>query len=111
MNMMSYKGYEAFVQYDEDAEIFHGEVMNLRDVITFQGTSVNELKQALADSVEDYLAFCKQRGEEPEKPYSGQFVVRVDPPLHKAVSVAAKRAGMSLNRWVTAALERAAARQ
>jgi predicted HicB family RNase H-like nuclease len=111
MNVMSYKGYEALVQFDEDAEIFHGEVMNLRDVITFQGTSVKELKQALIDSVEDYLAFCKERGEEPEKPYSGQFVVRVDPPLHKAVAVAAKRAGMSLNRWVTAALERAAASQ
>jgi predicted HicB family RNase H-like nuclease len=108
MNVMTYKGYEALVQYDQDAEIFHGEVMNLRDVITFQGSSVAELKQAFADSVEDYLVFCKERGEEPEKPYSGQFVVRVDPPLHKAVAVAAKRAGMSLNRWVAAALERAA---
>ena len=75
MNLMSYKGYEAFVQYDEDAEIFHGEVMNLRDVITFQGSSVKELKQALAESVDDYLAFCKERREEPEKPYSGSDAV------------------------------------
>ncbi len=65
MNVMTYEGYEAFVQYDEDAEIFHGEVMNLRDVITFEGSSVQELKKALADSVEDYIAFCKERGEEP----------------------------------------------
>jgi len=108
VNVMTYKGYEALVQYDEDAETFHGEVMNLRDVITFQGASVAELKQAFADSVEDYLAFCKERGEEPEKPYSGQFVVRVDPPLHKALVVAAKRSGMSLNRWVATTLERAA---
>ncbi len=57
---------------------------------------MTELKQAFADSIEDYLAFCKERGEEPEKPYSGQFVVRVDPPLHKAVAGAAKRVGMSL---------------
>ncbi len=71
MNVMTCKGYDALVQYDGDAEIFHGEVMNLRDVITFQGGSVAELKQALADSVEDYLAFCWARGEEPEKPYSG----------------------------------------
>src|SRR5258706_15436812 len=95
---MTYKGYEALVQYDEDAEIFHGEVMNLRDVITFQGSSVSELKQAFADSVEDYLAFCKEREEEPEKPYSGQFVVRVEPPLHKAVAGAATWAGIKLNR-------------
>jgi predicted HicB family RNase H-like nuclease len=108
MNVMTYKEYEALVQYDEDAEILHGEVLNLRDVITFQGASVAELKQAFADSVEDYLAFCKERGEEPEKPYSGQFVVRVGPPLHKALVVAAKRSGVSLNRWVATALERAA---
>jgi predicted HicB family RNase H-like nuclease len=68
MNAITYKGYEALVQYDEDAETFHGEAMNLRDVIAFQGASAAELKQALADSVDDYLEFCKQRGEEPEKP-------------------------------------------
>jgi predicted HicB family RNase H-like nuclease len=62
MNMMRYKGYEAVVEYDEDAEIFHGEVINLRDVITFQGKSVSELKKALAGSVEDYLTFCSERG-------------------------------------------------
>ena len=108
MNTMTSNGYEALVEYDEDAELFHGEVMNLRDVITFQGKSVDELKQAFSDSIVDYLAFCRARGEEPEKPYSGQFVVRVDPPLHKAVVTAAKRAGLSLNRWVAATLERAA---
>jgi len=108
MNTMTYKGYEAIVEYDEDAELLHGEVMNLRDVITFQGQSVAELKQAFTDSVEDYLAFCKERGEEPEKPYSGQFVVRVDPPLHRAVVTAARKAGQSLNKWVAMTLERAA---
>ena len=69
MTMMSYKGYEAVIEFDDEAELFHGEVINLRDVITFQGASVTELKDALKDSVEDYLAFCKERGEEPEKPF------------------------------------------
>ena len=109
MNTMSYKGYQAIVAYDEDAEIFHGEVVNLRDVITFQGKSVKELKKAFADSVEDYIDFCAQRGEAPEKPFSGQFVVRVDPPIHRAVATAAKQAGMSLNKWVAVTLVRAAA--
>jgi predicted HicB family RNase H-like nuclease len=63
MTMMSYKSYEAVVEYDEDADIFHGEVINMRDVITFQGKSVSELKRAFAASVEDYLAFCKQRAK------------------------------------------------
>ena len=92
MTMMTYRGYEAAVEYDEDAEIFHGEVINLRDVITFQGRSVSELKRAFAGSVEDYLAFCRE------------------PSLHKAMFSAAKRAGMSLNKWVTSTLERAVSR-
>jgi predicted HicB family RNase H-like nuclease len=61
--MMTYKGYEATVEYYDDSEIFHGEVINLRDVVTFQGRSVSELKKAFVGSVEDYLAFCKERGE------------------------------------------------
>ena len=110
MTMMHYKGYEAVVEFDEEAEIFHGEVISLRDVITFQGASVAELKTALAESVEDYLAFCKERGEDPEKPFSGQFVVRAEPALHRAMFSAAKRAGQSLNKWVTTTLERAVER-
>ncbi len=106
MNTMHYKGYEAVVEYDEEAEIFHGEVVNLRDVITFQGASVSELKEAMADSVEDYLAFCAERGKEPERPYSGQFVVRAEPRLHRELASAARRAGISLNKLVTSVLER-----
>lgn len=108
MNTMTYQGYEAIIEYDEEAELFHGEVMNLRDVITFQGQSVGDLKKAFAESVEDYLAFCQERGEAPEKPYSGQFVVRVAPPLHRSVALAARKAGQGLNKWVATTLERAA---
>lgn len=107
MTMMHYNGYEALVELDEDAEMFHGEVINTRDVITFQGSSAAELKKAFADSVNDYLAFCAGRGEEPDKPYSGQFVVRAEPALHKALATAAKRAGVSLNKLVTTTLARA----
>jgi predicted HicB family RNase H-like nuclease len=111
MTTMTYKSYEAIVEFDEDADIFHGEVINLRDVVTFQGHSVDELKRAFSESVDDYLAFCKARGEEPEKPFSGQFVVRAEPSLHKAMVSAAKRAGVSLNKWVTATLEDAVRRR
>ena len=45
------------------------EIINIRDVITFQGSGVEELKQAFQDSIDDYLEFCKQRGEEPDKPF------------------------------------------
>lgn len=97
---MKYKGYEAAVQFDEDANIFHGEVINTRDVITFQGTSVKELKKAFKKSVEDYLAFCKERGEEPDKPFSGNFVVRIRPDLHRLLYIEARKAGKSLNALI-----------
>lgn len=65
-----YKGYVATVTFDEAAGVFHGEVINLRDVITFQGTSPDNLEQAFAASVEDYLALCAVRGEIPPRPFS-----------------------------------------
>ena len=97
---MEYKGYFAKVEFDDDANIFHGEVINLRDVVTFQGETVGNLRKAFHDSVEDYLEFCSGRGEEPEKPYSGKFLVRVEPELHKTLVVQARKNGKSLNAWV-----------
>ena len=104
---MEYKGYFANVTFDEEANIFHGEVINLRDVITFEGETVSELKQAFHDSVDDYLQYCEERGEDPEKPYSGRFVVRVDPELHKTIATEARKRGQSINSLVSEALSRA----
>jgi len=98
--MMNYKGYIGKVEYDDEAGLFHGEVINLRDVITFAGETVQELRQAFQDSVEDYLAFCAERGEEPEKPFSGTFTVRIPPELHRAIAVQARLSNQSLNSWL-----------
>ena len=98
--MMEYKGYFAKVEFDEDDNIFHGEIINLRDVITFEGETVKELKEAFQGSVDDYLDFCAERDEDPEKPYSGKFVVRVEPELHKNITIEARKEGKSLNVWV-----------
>ena len=108
--MMEYKGYIARVEFDDEADIFHGEVINLRDVITFEGQSVEELRQAFRDSVEDYLEFCAERNETPEKPFSGKFSVRMDPELHRKISFRAKADRKSLNKWVNEVLETAAAK-
>lgn len=105
--MMEYQGYLGKVEYDDEAGLFHGEVLNTLDVITFQGTTVKGLQQAFRESVDDYLAFCKERGEEPDKPLSGQFMTRVDPELHRQISQSAGMAGMSLNAWVNEKLEQA----
>lgn len=105
---MKFEEYIATVEYDDDAELFHGEVANLRDVVTFQGRSAPELKRAFRKSIADYLAFCRARGEAPERPVSGRFVVRVAPRVHSRVAAAAVRDGVSMNQWVARTLERAA---
>lgn len=103
--MIEYKGYRAKVEFDDDAEIFHGEVVDTKDVITFQGKSVREIKKEFKDSVDDYLDFCEARGEEPDKPFSGKFVVRLSPDLHKKIHQESCIANQSLNKWVSQALE------
>jgi predicted HicB family RNase H-like nuclease len=106
--MMEYKGYLSRIEFDDEANIFHGEVINIRDVITFQGKSVDELRKAFEDSVEDYLAFCAERGEEPNKPFSGRFTVRLSPEQHRKVILAAEKAGKDIQAWVEEALTQAA---
>lgn len=68
--MLEHKGYKGRVEFDAEAKVFHGEVGETRDVITFQGTSVDELEVAFCESVDDYLQFCAERGEEPDKPFT-----------------------------------------
>ena len=104
---MEYKGYFAKVEFDDYSNLFHGEVINLIDVITFEGVAVEELRQAFHDSVDDYLEFCADRGEDPEKPYSGKFVIRVEPEVHKYIAIEARKRGKSLNAWVSDALIKA----
>ncbi len=108
--MMEYKKYLARVEFDDEANIFHGEVINVRDVITFQGKSVEELHEAFEDSVEDYLAFCAERGEEPDKPFSGRFAIRLSPEQHRKVILAAAKAGKGVRGWATEVLTQAASR-
>ena len=98
--MFNYRGYIGKIDYDDEAGIFHGDVINTREVITFQGKSVKEIKQSLKDSVEDYLEFCRERGEEPDRPFSGKFVVRVPPEVHREAFLKAKSAGKSLDACV-----------
>ena len=107
MNVLNYKGYQGRFEYDPEEEIFHGEVMHMADVVTFQGRSVEELKQALEDSIEDYLELCATVGRSPEKPYSGRFNVRISPELHQRIVSRALRDGKSLNAWITEALDHA----
>jgi predicted HicB family RNase H-like nuclease len=102
---MTYKGYEALVAFDEDAGLFAGEVINTRDVMTFQGASVKQLTKAFHDTVDDYLEFCASRSEPPEKPFSGTLSLRLPPEIHRRLALEAKRSGKSLNSYIVERLE------
>ena len=105
--MLNCKGYTGHIEFDNEAGIFHGEVLDLRDVVTFQGKSVDELSQAFKDSVDDYLEFCEGRGEEPDKPFSGKLMLRLPPELHRKVYTSSKQEGKSLNQWIAERLDKA----
>lgn len=102
--MMKYKGYTGHVEYDDEAKIFHGEVIGIKDVVTFQGKTVDEIENAFKESIDDYLAFCKERGEEPDRPFSGKFNLRIPPELHAKLSIAAHLQGESLNNYINKVL-------
>jgi predicted HicB family RNase H-like nuclease len=106
--MMVYKGYLAHITFDEQANLFHGEVTNIRDVVMFQRQSVEELHQAFADSIEDYLLFCAERREAPDQPFSGRLTVRLSPEQHHKVILAVEKTGKNVAQWVAEALKQAA---
>lgn len=99
--MLHYKGYHGRVEFDEEAGLFHGEILDLRDVVTFQGKSVDELTQAFQDSIDDYLDFCESRGEHPDKPFSGRFMLRLPSDIHRQAYLNARKEGKSLNEYIT----------
>ncbi len=107
--IINYQGYLAKVEFDDKNETFHGEVQNLRDVITFQAKTAKELKISLKESIEDYINWCHKRKKEPQKPFSGKFVLRISPELHKAVFTKAQQEDKSINQWIVEKLKKLAA--
>jgi predicted HicB family RNase H-like nuclease len=104
---MNYKGYIGKVEYDEKSETFFGKVINIKDIITFQGKSVSELKRAFKDSIEDYLDFCKERNEEPDNPFLESGVVYIPQKLQKKIYRKALESNLNIDTWVTKVLEKA----
>ncbi len=106
-NVLKYRGYTGSVNFDADDKIFHGRVLGVSDVIGFEGKSVNELEQDFASSIDDYFEMCQELGREPEKPFSGRFMVRVPSELHCAIALKAKKENKSINSWIAEICEHA----
>lgn len=99
MKPMRYRGYPARIEYSDEDGCFVGRVAGIRDIITFHGESVGEVREAFEEAVEFYLESCDERGETPNKPYSGKLLLRIDPEIHAAVAEAAEVDGVSINQW------------
>jgi predicted HicB family RNase H-like nuclease len=104
--MMSYRGYVAKVEFDPEAFLLHGEIADISDVVTFQATCVADLEREFHAAVDDYLAFCEENGMEPQKPYSGRVLLRMDPQLHRDAARSARIAEESLNTFLTRAVRK-----
>jgi predicted HicB family RNase H-like nuclease len=107
MNTMTYNGYIASVEYDNEDRIFVGHLAGIRDIVGFHGTSVDELESAFQEAVDHYLEVCEKTGQQPQQPYSGNLMVTISPEVHAAVATAAEINKKSLNQWINEILTQA----
>jgi predicted HicB family RNase H-like nuclease len=105
---MTYKGYSARISYDDEDGIFTGQVAGIRDGIGFHADTVEALREAFHEAINDYIETCRKLGKEPQKAYSGQMMFRVNPDVHRKAALAAELSGKSLNQWAEEALDKAA---
>lgn len=107
-SVLEYKGYKAIIVFEPDDECFVGHLVGINDIIGFHGTTVEELKTAFHESVDDYIETCRKVGKLPERPYSGKVMFRIDPEIHAKAALAAQLKGISLNQWAEEVMEKAA---
>jgi len=103
-NMLKYKNFYGSVEYSAADDCFFGKITGTADLVTFEGESVNTLKKAFVEAVEDYILLCKKAGKDPQKSYKGSFNIRMSPELHKEAAAIASREGISLNAFVEKAV-------
>lgn len=84
---MKYKGHESIIKYSDEDESFVGEVINTQDILVFDGNDVAEVAQSFYAVVDEYIEHRKMEGKEPNKPFSGHFVMRIKPELHRVLFI------------------------
>lgn len=102
--MIEYRGFTGVFEFDPELALFAGHVVDLRDEIYFEGASVDELSDSMRRAVDHYLSVCERRGEQPERPFSGRFNVRVGPAIHRRIAASAASEGVSMNEWLTSVI-------
>ena len=107
-NTMIHQGYSARVEFDDEDGIFTGRIAGIRDGVGFHADTVEGLRAAFVEAVEDYLETCAAVGRDPQRAFSGQMMFRVKPEVHRKAALAAELAGKSLNQWAEEVLGKAA---
>jgi predicted HicB family RNase H-like nuclease len=105
--MMRYKGYLGCSKINEKEGLIFGEVVGLRDVITYQGRTVKEARRAFRESIDLYLRTCSEEGIDPDRRFSGKLLIRTTPIVHRALAAHAKSHGVSINAFAEKVLTRA----
>ena len=103
-NTLEHQGFYGTVEYSSEDEIFHGKIVGINDLVTFEGDSVASLKSAFAEAVKDYIALCQEVEKPPLKSFKGSFNVRLTPELHRRAFVSAAIHHVSLNAFVESAI-------
>jgi predicted HicB family RNase H-like nuclease len=106
-NTMTYKGYAARIEYDDEDGLITGKITGIQDGVGFHAVSVESLKYEFRAAVDDYIETCYKIGKSPQKPYSGRVMFRVDPDIHRKAALAAELSGKSLNQWAEEVLNKA----
>ena len=105
MNVMTVDGYHAKIEYDEELDLFRGEILGLRGGADFYGKNPKELRVEFKRSLQVFLDVCKEKGIEPRRHFSGKFNLRITPELHEKLAIAAQAQGKSINSLAQEALQ------
>ena len=101
MGLLKYKGYTGSVDYSEEDNCLYGKVLGMsKDMITYEGQDVNELRKDFEGAIDDYLALCKANGKTPRVPYSGNLNIRITPEIHSRIAMMAMQAGTTINGFI-----------
>lgn len=105
MNTLTYNEFIGTFNYIEDDDILHGKIEGISDLITFEGISISEIKNAFTEAVNDYLKLCEEIGKAPLKSFKGSFNVRVSSVLHRKAAMKAVKQNINLNQFIQKAIE------
>lgn len=104
-NLMEYKGYFGSYELSEEDHVFFGKVEFIKDLVSYEGETAEEIVTAFHEAVDDYLETCEEQGKEPDKPFKGSFNVRIGEDLHRQIALAAMKNDMSINSFIKTTLK------